>query len=120
MATGLLTMLTLLAALGLGACGSDDDTVGAEDDPEAQNATDWSYSGAEGPQHWGSLNPDYKVCSSGDQQSPIDLVNGERASPPRLTIDYSTSSLDLDNTGHSVTAIPEPQGGSSSAGHSTT
>lgn len=106
-----LMTLTLLFALALGACGSDDDTVGAEDDPEAQNATDWSYSGATGPEHWGSLNPDYKVCSSGDQQSPIDLVDGEHASPPKLTIDYSTSSLDLDSTGHSVEAIPEPQGG---------
>jgi carbonic anhydrase len=72
---------------------------------------DWSYSGATGPEHWGSIDPAYKLCSQGDQQSPIDLRDGERASPPKLTVGYSTSSLELGNNGHSVEALPEPQGG---------
>jgi carbonic anhydrase len=80
-------------------------------DPEAQNAADWSYTGAGGPAHWGSLNPDYEPCSEGGEQSPIDLRDAERASPPKLAIDYSTSSLELEDSGHSVEAVPEPQGG---------
>ena len=72
---------------------------------------EWSYSGANGPEHWGSVNPAYKLCSQGEQQSPIDLRDGERASPPKLTLGYSTSSLELQNNGYSVEAVPEPQGG---------
>lgn len=83
----------------------------ADRDPEGQHAADWSYTGADGPTYWGSLNPDYKRCSEGVQQSPIDLRDAERASPPKLTIDYLTSSLGLDNTGYSIEAMPEPQGG---------
>ncbi|MGP1716028.1 MAG: surface-adhesin E family protein [Methylophilus sp.] len=35
----------------------------------------WAYSGARGPEKWGSLNPDYAVCNAGSQQSPINVDN---------------------------------------------
>lgn len=35
----------------------------------------WAYSGAHGPEKWGSLNPEFAVCNAGSQQSPINIDN---------------------------------------------
>jgi carbonic anhydrase len=43
-----------------------------EENAEAA-AKHWTYGGAEGPAHWGELAPENKTCSSGIEQSPIDL-----------------------------------------------
>lgn len=42
----------------------------------------WSYEGESGPEHWGELGDDYAACTSGKEQSPIDVVpaGGKRAS----------------------------------------
>ncbi|PHH51130.1 Carbonic anhydrase [Ceratocystis fimbriata CBS 114723] len=37
------------------------------------NPTSYSYYGPNGPLNWGSLSPDYAVCNSGTEQSPIAL-----------------------------------------------
>jgi len=34
---------------------------------------DWSYSGANGPEFWGRLRPEWRLCSEGKRQSPIDF-----------------------------------------------
>jgi carbonic anhydrase len=34
----------------------------------------WTYSGAQGPDHWGELASEAKVCTAGSEQSPIDLT----------------------------------------------
>lgn len=33
----------------------------------------WGYHGSTGPEHWGELRPEYEVCSSGTEQSPVDI-----------------------------------------------
>ncbi|KAK4834449.1 hypothetical protein QYF36_022992 [Acer negundo] len=35
---------------------------------------DFSYSGATGPSNWGTLKPEYTLCSSGLQQSPVNII----------------------------------------------
>jgi carbonic anhydrase len=34
----------------------------------------WSYSGKTGPEHWGDLKPEYKMCKIGKNQSPINIA----------------------------------------------
>jgi carbonic anhydrase len=75
-------------------------------EPEADRSTKWSYTGANGPAHWGSLNPAYHVCSTGRRQSPINLVRPARGRLPRLRFSYRNSSFAMDNNGHSVEADP--------------
>ena len=36
-------------------------------------AAEWSYADATGPDKWASLSPDYGLCGSGKNQSPIDI-----------------------------------------------
>jgi carbonic anhydrase len=81
------------------------------------STTNWSYSGATGPDHWGELAPEFALCSTGKSQSPIDITSTvpEKQS---LALHYypSTMIIMLDgpthleilgkqtitNTGHSV------------------
>jgi carbonic anhydrase len=76
----------------------------ATPEPEANSSTKWSYTGANGPAHWGSLDPTYRVCSTGRRQSPINLVRPAPGRLPRLRFFYRNSSFALDNNGHSVEA----------------
>ena len=46
--------------------------------------TPWDYEGARGAEHWSELDPDYAVCNTGKQQSPIDVRNAEKADLPTL------------------------------------
>jgi Carbonic anhydrase len=39
----------------------------------ADAAHHWTYEGAEGPDAWGKIDPTYAACSTGTQQSPVDL-----------------------------------------------
>ncbi|MDR0716217.1 MAG: carbonic anhydrase family protein [Azoarcus sp.] len=34
----------------------------------------WEYSGARGPEFWGRLRPEWKICDEGTRQSPIDFA----------------------------------------------
>lgn len=40
----------------------------------ASDATRWTYYGRTGPAFWGKLDPDWRMCDSGRQQTPINLV----------------------------------------------
>ncbi len=62
----------------------------------------WSYSGPGGPANWGSLSPDYRACSSGRMQSPINLADGFPAKGPPLAFDYGSTPLKVVNTGHTA------------------
>ncbi|WP_292818180.1 carbonic anhydrase [Methylophilus sp.] len=60
--------------------GADKNTANPKDKEKTAktdkaNDPSWAYSGARGPEKWGSLNPDYAVCNAGSQQSPINIDN---------------------------------------------
>lgn len=60
----------------------------------------WSYSGAEGPQHWGDLDPSFATCKTGMHQSPINIVNPNAAKLEPIQFDYKPSPLKIINNGH--------------------
>lgn len=45
-------------------------------DPVRIQAGDWGYEFPFGPFRWGILRPEYKLCSTGKKQSPINVVAG--------------------------------------------
>ncbi len=69
--------------------------------PSAQDAqpghnmwkTPWSYEGPTGPEHWGDLDPEYAACKVGNEQSPIDIRNAEKANLPALRFEYKSGPL---------------------------
>lgn len=68
-----------------------------------QTGADWTYEGIKGPLHWGKLDPAYKACSEGKEQSPIDIRGAHlNKSLPPIEFHYISGSMTLTNTGHTV------------------
>src|SRR5215469_1339443 len=70
--------------------------------PSARADVHWSYSGAGGPDHWGTLESDFAVCASGSQQSPVNIAGAVPTSIGELEIDYRPTELKILNNGHTV------------------
>src|SRR6202161_3463522 len=72
------------------------------------NTPHWGYSGAEGPDHWGDLSPDFATCQTGPRQSPIDIVGAQPAELAPIHFDYKLSPLKIINNGHTIQINYEP------------
>lgn len=68
----------ILVTIALGGCGQDDplrhDEALSNTD---EHALHWGYEGAAGPEHWSNLDSSFGTCSSGKEQSPIDIAGSE-------------------------------------------
>jgi carbonic anhydrase len=75
----------------------------------AQTDSHWGYEGKAGPVNWGKLDPAYKECSQGHDQSPID-IRGARLNRTLQPIEfhYRAGSLTLENNGHTIVAHVHP------------
>jgi len=68
----------------------------------AESAHHWSYDGAEGPEHWGELDPSFKLCSSGKNQSPVDLKDFVEAGLKPIRFAYQGGTSAILNNGHTI------------------
>ena len=76
----------------------------------------WSYEGAEGPENWGGLSADFKTCSIGLEQAPIDLAHAIRAETGPVAPSFPSMPLTIVNNGHTVQVNCAPGGNSMIAG----
>lgn len=60
----------------------------------------WAYAGAEGPDHWGQIDPEAQACSLGKEQSPIDIVGSTRSNLPRIELGWKPLAGEIVNNGH--------------------
>ncbi|PIA28253.1 hypothetical protein AQUCO_07200124v1 [Aquilegia coerulea] len=70
-----------------------------------QNYVPYSYSGATGPEKWGSLSSYYSTCANGKSQSPINIVKKDAVLDTKLQIlsrNYSTTNATLINNGFNI------------------
>ena len=76
---------------------------GASDDKSHTEQAKWSYSGANGPSHWGDLSPEFGACKQGKNQSPIDISTAIDAKLKPIKFDYAMLVPEnIVNTGHSI------------------
>ncbi len=68
----------------------------------AHNGHHWSYAGKTGPENWGNLNPEYKICASGKEQSPIDITRSKMEDIGNIRFHYKSSKLNIVNNGHTI------------------
>lgn len=59
----------------------------------------WSYEGETGPEHWGTLRPDWRMCAEGTRQSPVDLREGLAVDLEPVRFDYRSSRFRITDTG---------------------
>jgi len=74
----------------------------------AADEAHWSYEGTDGPTQWGELDPGFKACSAGTQQSPIDLKGAIKADFGRLELDWKPQAYAIVNNGHTIQANAKP------------
>jgi carbonic anhydrase len=69
----------------------------------AQTTASWDYEGKRGALVWGKLDPAYRACSKGHEQSPID-IRGAHLNKALQPIDfqYIAGPVMLENNGHTV------------------
>jgi carbonic anhydrase len=75
----------------------------------AQTGAHWDYYGKTGPLGWGKLDPAYRACSEGKEQSPID-IRGARLNKGLQPIEfhYMGASTELENTGNGIVVHVKP------------
>jgi carbonic anhydrase len=72
------------------------------------NPPSWSYTGANGPDHWGDLEPDFATCKTGQRQSPINIVDAQPAELAPIQFDYKLAPLKIINNGYTILINYEP------------
>ncbi len=82
----LATTLLLLSSVGTAAAGS--------------KAAKWNYSGQNGPENWGQLSPEYGLCATGKNQSPLNISDAFKTNLPKLRLNYGGKALKVASTGH--------------------
>ena len=70
--------------------------IAADDSPH------WTYLGEDGPEHWGELSPEFRMCAEGRNQSPVNLVADVHANLPELEFEYYSSTINEINNGHTI------------------
>ena len=65
----------------------------------------WSYEGETGPENWGSLSEEFRLCDSGEAQSPIDLVAAKPVELVEIDFHYGESATQIFHDGHTIQVI---------------
>lgn len=69
---------------------------------EGQHPPHWGYSGEVGPDHWSQFESDFGACSSGRNQSPINLTGFINADLPKIGFNYKPGGYEVVNNGHAI------------------
>ncbi len=69
---------------------------------EGGHPAHWGYAGEVGPDHWAEFESDFGACSSGRNQSPVDLRNFINADLPPIAFDYQAGGHEVVDNGHSI------------------
>jgi len=70
--------------------------------------THWDYEGAQGPDAWSKLRPEFNKCATGTRQSPIDIRGGIAVDLEPIQFDYRPSAFSVIDNGHTVQVNVEP------------
>ncbi len=75
----------------------------------AQSGAYWDYYGKTGPLAWGRLDPAYRACSKGHEQSPID-IRGARLNKALQPIEfhYIAGPVKVENDGRMIIVRVDP------------
>jgi carbonic anhydrase len=75
----------------------------------------WSYADDTGPDRWGDIAPEFRVCSTGQRQSPIDLGGAGLNAAIDPVFIWQPFAARVDNNGHTIQVSPAE--GTPSPGH---
>jgi carbonic anhydrase len=73
-----------------------------ETEKEVHHKKHWGYTGDVAPSHWSELNENFKMCSQGKMQTPINIIPTTDVELPALNLNYTTGSKSIIDNGHTV------------------
>lgn len=88
---------TLLVSAAFGVLLSSSVLLAADD-----GTPHWEYTGDTGPAHWGELSENWSTCSTGQSQSPIDIIFTAAGEGDDIMLDYKPSGISVVNNGHTI------------------
>ncbi len=94
--------LVLLIAVAVALFGGRAAQAQGHEDPP------WGYEGEHGPEHWGELSPDYALCGTGVEQSPIDIPQGAPLNAGILQSSYLPSAVNIFHNGETIQVQYDP------------
>jgi carbonic anhydrase len=68
----------------------------------SSEGTHWSYEGPTGPSHWGDLDPAFRECSIGCNQTPISIGRAVITDLPSLGFAWARQADTIENNGHTI------------------
>ncbi|MGP3593495.1 carbonic anhydrase [Vagococcus sp. WN89Y] len=68
----------------------------------AEKPLHWGYEGQESPEHWGKLSPDFTLCESGKNQSPVNIHDALRTHHSKLALAFRQGKQQIINNGHTI------------------
>jgi carbonic anhydrase len=85
----------------------------------AEEKAHWNYdeTGHGGPAHWGELSPEYTMCATGKNQSPINLTDMVESDLSFISINYKPGGNEVVNNGHAIQVNYEPGSSITVNGH---
>ena len=74
------------------------------------NHTHWGYTGHDSPESWGNLSEEFRLCSTGKNQSPVNITETVSGKLPAIKVNYKPSTVNVENNGHTI-QVNYPEGG---------
>jgi len=74
------------------------------------NHTHWGYTGHDSPESWGELSEEFRLCSTGKNQSPVNITETVSGRLPAIKVNYKPSVVNVENNGHTI-QVNYPEGG---------
>lgn len=74
----------------------------------AAEAPVWDYDNS-GPRKWPALDPAFRICGDGEQQSPVNLHDGVKAQLPQLQLNWKNERFTIWNNRHTI-QLNAPEG----------
>ena len=65
----------------------------------------WDYQGAQGPEAWAQIKPEFAQCSRGSRQSPIDIRGGVKVELEPVAFTYRPGAFRVVDNGHTVQVV---------------
>lgn len=81
------------------------------------HAAEWGYEGETGPANWHKLDPAFRMCGEGRNQSPVNITGVVEAELPPLKIKEGGQVTGLVHNGHTVKATVSEGAGLEMDGH---
>ncbi|HHR5914072.1 TPA: carbonic anhydrase [Providencia alcalifaciens] len=68
----------------------------------SEHSQHWGYKGQESPEHWGKLSPDFVLCETGKNQSPVNIQGALKTHHSKPVMVFEQGKQQIINNSHTI------------------